>query len=120
MTSTKVLVVDDDQDTADSLAALIDALGYETEVAYGGTEAVAACERCAPELAILDIRMPRVDGREAARLLRGLDRPPRAIVSFTGAVAPEDGHSSERLFDGRLSKPPRLGELRALLARTCA
>ena len=65
-----VLVVDDDRDAADSLALVLGLLGYWVEVAYEGPGAVEAAIEAIPDIAVLDLGMPVMDGYELARRLR--------------------------------------------------
>jgi PAS domain S-box-containing protein len=69
----RVLVVDDNEDAADSLAALLQLSGHEVMVAYDGRQALEAAEQFRPEVVLLDVSMPRMDGHEAARRLRATD-----------------------------------------------
>ena len=72
--STRVLVVDDNQDAAANLGFLLAAAGYEVETCFDGPSALAAAERFGPDACVLDIDMPEMDGYELARRLR---RKPR-------------------------------------------
>ena len=84
MSSTcSVVVADDNHDAADSLVELLGALGYSAVAAYDGQEAVEACSTLEPELAILDIQMPLLDGCAAARLIRSGAHPPGTIASLS-------------------------------------
>ncbi len=65
-----LLVVEDDVDVADMLSAYFHIQGYAVKTAYGGEEALAACRSERPDLIILDIRLPDIDGYEVARRLR--------------------------------------------------
>src|SRR5690606_21955550 len=67
-----VLVVDDNADAAESLAALLEVLGASSRVVHDGTAAIAACQARAPEIIFLDIGMPKMDGYEVARRIRAL------------------------------------------------
>jgi Response regulator receiver domain len=62
-----VLVVDDDRDAADSLALVLGVLGYRVDVAYGGAGAVEAAIEAIPDVAVLDLGMPGMDGYELSR-----------------------------------------------------
>jgi CheY-like chemotaxis protein len=66
----RILVVDDSEDSAASLAMLLTILGNETRTAHDGLEAVDAAERFRPEIVLLDIGLPRLNGYEAARRIR--------------------------------------------------
>jgi hypothetical protein len=71
-TGVRVLVVDDNQDAADSLGELLALLGYRAEVAYDPAQALALASAAMPEVAILDIGLPGMDGFELGGRLRGL------------------------------------------------
>ncbi len=70
MVQRRVLVVDDNHDSADSLALYLRLLGHDTQTAYDGLDAVADAERFRPHLLVLDIGMPRLNGYDAARRIR--------------------------------------------------
>lgn len=113
-----VLVVDDNQDFAESLARLLELAGHRVEVAYDGEEALAACARCRPEAVVLDIGLPRLDGYEVARRLR---RDPAhqgvLLVAVSGYGKDEDRERGrEAGFDHYLVKPADPGVLKAILA----
>ncbi|MCK9684998.1 response regulator [Scleromatobacter humisilvae] len=118
-TRCRVLVVDDNHDSADSLVDLLRAKGHVAFAAYDGQEAVEVCADWHPDLAILDVQMPRLDGCSAARLMRDGSEPPQLIASLTGMSADEEPlRSGSDVFDVKLSKPPRLQEIDDLLDRT--
>jgi two-component system OmpR family response regulator len=80
-----VLVVDDLPDAAESLATLLDLYGFPARAATGGADALAACAAELPDVVVLDLLMPGVDGCAVARRLRevyGAERP--AVVALTG------------------------------------
>ena len=112
----RVVVADDNHDAADSLALMIECLGYSAHAAYDGREAVEASARYFPELAILDVQMPALDGCAAARHLRSMEKAPVCIASLT-ALDPgtEPFKSQAHAFDVHLTKPPKLEEITALL-----
>jgi len=113
-----VVVADDSRDSADSLVALLGAMGYSAIAAYDGREAVEACSVSSPDVAILDIQMPFLDGCAAARLIRSSAHPPRMIASLSALRHWEEPMKSEAgAFDVRLAKPVRIEQLRELLAR---
>jgi PAS domain S-box-containing protein len=113
----RVLVVDDNQDAADSLAMLLQLSGQEVVVAYDATMALASADEFQPTLAFLDIGMPGMDGYELARRLR--QRPGvqgAVLVALTGWGRPEDrGRSEQAGFDHHLVKPVDPAELMKLL-----
>jgi CheY-like chemotaxis protein len=81
----KVLVVDDERDVADSLAALLKILGYDVCVAYSGDGAIEVAGRYRPSVVILDINMPGMDGLQTARRLKADRRLQR--TTFVGHTA---------------------------------
>ena len=114
----RVLVVDDNVDAATMLAALVRQLGHEVEIVHDGSAALKAAEGYRPEVVLLDIGMPGMNGFEVARRLRELARIPAVrIVAVTGWGKPEDQlRSREAGFDMHLIKPVELSEIkRALL-----
>jgi len=115
----RVLVVDDNVDAAESLAALLELDGHATRVAHGGDEALAAASEFRPQIVFLDIGMPGKDGYEVARELR---RDPRnrdtMLVALTGWGAQDDrARSKSAGFDYHLTKPAELLAVEALLAK---
>ncbi len=114
----RVLVVDDNADAADSLAVLLRLLGHDVRVAHDGPQALAAAAGGWPELVLLDIGMPGMDGYEVARRLRADPATAGAVLAaLTGWGQEEDRRrSKEAGFDLHLVKPADLGELQRLLA----
>jgi len=103
----KILVVDDLRDSADSLALLFDALGHETMTSYDGEQAVEAAQSFLPDIVFLDINMPILDGYGAARSLRGAqgDAPP-VLVALTAVSGPEAKRRADDAgFDFYVTKP---------------
>ncbi len=113
----RVLVIDDDHDCADTVAMVLERLGAEVRVAYSGLAGVSLFPSFKPELVLLDIGMPGMDGYATIAALRAAqsDRPVK-IVALTGW-----GRSEDRMrtlaagFDQHLVKPSGLDDLRALL-----
>jgi len=113
-----VVVADDNREAADTLVELLGAMGYSAVAAYDGREAVEACSALQPELAILDVEMPLLDGCAAARLIRAGARPPAMIAALSGLRHWQDPLKSDiGVFDVRLAKPPRMDQLVELLDR---
>jgi CheY-like chemotaxis protein len=114
-----VLIVDDHRDTADSLGKVITAWGHQAFVAYDGPTALELARLHHPEVAILDLRMPGMDGFEVAKQLRE-ELGPRAIT-LVAVTALGDGEALRRTeqagFAFHLVKPAYLPELRNLLSR---
>jgi PAS domain S-box-containing protein len=115
----RVLVVDDNRDSAESLAALLRLDRHEVLVAYGGKEALLVAEREQPDLILLDIGMPDMDGYEVARLLRADDQSPGVlIVAISGYGQAGDRQKSLAAgFDGHLVKPVAASDLAPWLNR---
>jgi CheY-like chemotaxis protein len=115
----RVLIVDDNIDAAESLGALLTALGAVVCVAHSGDEALRELERFHPDSAIVDVGMPGMDGYELARRLRasrGFNR--NLIVALTGWGEPQDREKSKAAgIDHHLVKPPDVGTLRSVLDR---
>lgn len=114
----RVLVVDDNVDSADSLAMLLELSGHEVSTAYDGLEAVDAAERLRPDVVLLDIGMPRLNGYDAARRIR--EQPwgrQMLLIAQTGWGQEEDRRRArEAGFDGHLTKPVDMAALARLLA----
>ncbi len=103
----RVLVVDDNQDGADSLATLIELSGHEVRAAYDGLQAVAAAGEFRPDLILMDVGMPRLNGLDATRRIRAAEWGRAVhIVSLTGWGQEQDRHNSaEAGANGHLVKP---------------
>ncbi len=115
--SLSVLVVDDNQDAAESLAMLLRTAGAEVQVAHDGPAALAEFERSEPDVVLLDIGMPDMDGCEVARRLREISPAGRvSLVALTGWGQDEDRRRvREAGFDHHLVKPVDLASLQSLL-----
>jgi PAS domain S-box-containing protein len=115
--SLSVLVVDDNQDAAESLAMLLRTAGAEVHVAHDGPAALTEFERSAPDVVLLDIGMPDMDGCEVARRLREISPAGRAaLVALTGWGQDEDRRRVRGAgFDHHLVKPVDLASLQSLL-----
>jgi CheY-like chemotaxis protein len=114
-----IVVADDNRDAADSLAQLLGLMGYDAVAVYDGEQAVRACHDLHPDLAILDVQMPVLDGCSAARRIRDDDVRPPMLASLSALKMQDEPLRSEHeLFDTHLSKPLRMNELSTLLART--
>ncbi len=116
--SLRVLVVDDNQDGADSLAMMLEALGHQVRVEYDGRAGANAATGWHPDVALLDIGLPGINGYELARTLREAEDTRHAtLVAVTGWGQQEDRRrSAEAGFDQHLVKPVDPAHLRALLA----
>ena len=113
----RVLVVDDEQVIADTLAKILDLNGYEASAVYTGTAAVASARSLRPDLIISDVIMPDMDGIQAAISIRGF-LPDCKILLFSGQAATagllEDARAQGHEFD-ILGKPVHPSDLLAKL-----
>jgi PAS domain S-box-containing protein len=117
-TGRRILVVDDNRDGAESLAMMLRLMGNEVSLAHDGVEAVEAAGRVRPEVILMDVGMPRLNGLDAARQIR--EQPwGRAvtIVALTGWGQENDRERSRAAgCDGHLVKPVAVEDLSRLLA----
>jgi PAS domain S-box-containing protein len=116
--SRRVLVADDVDDSAESLALVLRRMGHEVEVARDGESAIEAVRSFAPDVVLLDIGMPRVDGYEVCRRLRAEPGGKSLhLIAITGWGQEEDRRRSQEAgFDRHLVKPVDPAELAALIA----
>ncbi len=114
----RVLVIDDDRDSADSLAIMVRSTGAQAHVAYDGPSGLAALPRFKPQLVLLDLGMPGMDGFETARRIRALPEGRELLlVALTGWGQPEDrARTRDAGFDRHLIKPLGPQALADLLA----
>jgi two-component system CheB/CheR fusion protein len=114
----RVLVADDNEDAAQTLALLLSFQGCETRVALSGTAAVETALRWPPDAAVLDIGMPGLDGHAVAHALRAQPGGAhRLLVALTGWGQDADRRKSAAAgFDHHLTKPVDVPRLLALLA----
>ena len=115
-------MVDDNRDGATSLAEMLTVMGNETQTAFDGLEAVAVAEAFRPDVILMDIGMPKLNGYDACRRIReqpwGRDV---VIVAQTGWGQDDDRRKSEAAgFNFHLVKPVDPSALEELLARTAA
>ncbi|HEY0879109.1 MAG TPA: ATP-binding protein [Zeimonas sp.] len=113
-----VLVADDNVDFAWSLSVLLESAGHEVRVVHDGVDALQAIRARAPDIAILDIGMPRLNGYEVARRVRAEIEAPVMMVALTGWGQASDREAASRAgFDHHLVKPVAPEELLALVGR---
>lgn len=107
LTTRKILVVDDNVDAADTLEALLGMDGFDVKAVYDGVAAVEAAERIRPDIIVMDIGMPGMDGYDAARMIRqqpgGKDMTLIALTGW-GQTADKD-RAGQAGFDHHLVKP---------------
>jgi CheY-like chemotaxis protein len=114
-----VLVVDDNVDSAESLAEVLEMSGHRVRIAHDGPAALAVAGEFRPQAIVLDIGLPGLSGHEVAKRIRGEDWG-RAIhlVALSGWGQAEDRQRSrEAGFDAHFVKPVDLDELEAVLQR---
>ncbi len=106
-TALRILVVDDNRDSADSLAEVLGLMGGDTRTAYDGEEAVASALEFRPDAIVLDIGLPKLNGYEACRRIRALPGINRAVlIAQTGWGQDEDRQRTQSAgFDHHLVKP---------------
>lgn len=118
----RVLVVDDDRDTADTLSALVRVWGYDGRAAYDGEAALRIVATFLPDLLLVDLAMPRLDGCMLAVKLRSMPELAESkLVALSGYTDAEHRQLAlEAGFVRFLAKPADLNELQSLLAGTLA
>ena len=117
-THRRVLVVEDQPDSRETLRMLLEVWGHEVDEAGDGLEGVQKALSWRPDVAVVDIGLPCLDGWEVARRVRSALRDGILLIALTGYNRPEDRERSARAgFDIHLSKPACPDALRLLLAR---
>lgn len=103
----RVLVVDDNEDAAATLTMLLELSGYETREARDGLQALAIAREFEPQIGLLDIGLPLIDGHELARRLRRMPGGEHLVlVALSGwGQAPDREASAAAGFDAHLVKP---------------
>jgi CheY-like chemotaxis protein len=103
----RILVVEDNRDTADSLRLLLELYGYEVTVTYSGPDGVRAAEQDQPDVVLCDIGLPGLDGHGVARQLRANPATAKArLIAVTAYGQDEDRRRShEAGFEHHLVKP---------------
>jgi len=112
----RVLVVDDNRDSAETMAMLLELDGHETVLAHDGKQAVEAAFASRPSMVLLDIGLPYMNGYEACRAMRDGGLSEALIVAMTGYGQDEDRRRSvEAGFDAHLVKPVDIADIRHLI-----
>jgi PAS domain S-box-containing protein len=114
----RVLIADDNRDAAETLGMLLSVAGYQVEICHSGSEAVSRIARSRPEVAILDIGMPGMNGFEVAKAVRAQPGGDGIhLIALTGWGQEEDQRASRSAgFDRHLTKPVDLPELEQVIA----
>jgi CheY-like chemotaxis protein len=112
-----ILIVDDSADVARSMAMLLQAEGHEVRTELDGAAALRTLQAWRPDVVLLDIGLPQMDGYEVARRMRECPAGERALlIAVTGWGQPEDRRrSTDAGFDFHVTKPVELNVLNALL-----
>jgi CheY-like chemotaxis protein len=111
----RILLADDNQDFAVSLALLLRGMGHEVRVEHDGAAALAAAGEFQPDIAFLDIGLPKLNGFDLARGLRALNAG-GILVAVTGWGQPSDRQKAKDAgFDDYMVKPVEIDRIRALL-----
>jgi PAS domain S-box-containing protein len=115
----RILVADDNADSAESLALLLQMMGHDVRTELDGARAVETAQAFQPEVVLLDLGMPQLNGYEAARRIRALPGGDKVVlIAQTGWSQPEDRQRSRDAgFDHHVVKPIPAGALEKLLAR---
>jgi CheY-like chemotaxis protein len=113
----RVLIADDNRDAADSLAILLRMEGHDVSVVYDGKQAVAAIDSLRPEVAVLDIGMPELNGYEVAReVRRGPMGTTVTLIAVTGwGQALDKARATEAGFNHHFTKPIAVEHLAQML-----
>jgi CheY-like chemotaxis protein len=114
----RILVVDDNKDSADSLALLLRFSGNDVQAAHDGLEALALAESFRPDVVLMDIGMPNMNGYDAARRIR--EQPwgrKMVLIAQTGWGQGEDQRRAEEAgFNAHMVKPLELDSLMRMIA----
>ena len=115
--SLRILIVDDNRDGADALGLLVEALGHQVHVTYGGKQALDVARAFRPDLKLVDLLMPDMGGCEFTKIVRQIPSFVKTkIVAVTGQKENADKALASRAgFDEFLVKPASLAEIQAVL-----
>jgi len=112
----KILVVDDNEPAAQSLGKLLERRGHTTKITYKGITALNLISTFQPEIMLIDIGLPDIDGYEIARQLRKDNKYSSVLIALTGYGQDEDKLKAKSAgFDYHLTKPVTLSEIEVLL-----
>ena len=111
-----VLVVDDNQDAADSLARFLRLAGHQVDVAYNGMCALARVRSAHPDVVLCDLGLPELSGFDFARAVRREQPRTIRLVAISGYARPDDiRRSLEAGFDAHVAKPAQAADIERLL-----
>lgn len=108
-----ILIVDDNRDAAETMAALLRLDGHRVSLAFDGPEALEAAQRELPDVVLLDIGLPRMNGFEVARQIRAMPQLAGALVIGMSGYAQSADRAAARAagFDAHLAKPADLSQV---------
>lgn len=117
-TTKRILIVDDNVQAADVASELLDLYGYQTAVAYGGQQGLQTAAAFVPDVILLDLGMPGMDGFQVAAALRARpDLRDVALVAFSAWGDPATRQRTQAAgFDQHLTKPASLEEILGTIA----
>jgi two-component system, sensor histidine kinase len=117
MPGRSILLVEDHADAREALQALLELDGYEVTTAAEGMAALDIARLKHPDIALIDIGLPGLDGYEVARRLRAAGGPRPILLALTGYSQPQDRRDAQEAgFDAHLVKPVDPADLTRLLA----
>lgn len=113
----RILIVEDHHDSGDSLKIRLEALGYEVHLAYDGETGVRAAAALRPDVILMDIGLPHLNGYDAVRQIRAQNLESRVLIIAVTAWGQETDryHSAEAGFDHHLVKPLDFAKLEQIL-----
>jgi CheY-like chemotaxis protein len=110
----RVLIVEDSEDARMALKTLLELLGHEVRVAGDGTSALAVLGKFKPEVALLDLSLPDIDGYQLAQQLRAIPELQQMVLIALSGQEPDMELAREAGFDHHVRKPAEVAELLAL------
>lgn len=115
-----ILIAEDNELNRELLVTVLNANGYETLIASNGEEAVKISQTELPELILMDIQMPRLDGFDALALLKQQEQTANIpVIAVTGNAMPHDLEKIEKTgFNSTINKPYKIDELLDTIAVT--
>ena len=112
-----ILIVEDSDDNRDSLQELLESEGHRVDTAMDGEQGVARAIAAHPDVALVDIGLPRLDGYEVARRIRAAGGSDIFLVALTGYGQPEDRtRAAAAGFDVHITKPIKFSDLDEILS----
>jgi two-component system CheB/CheR fusion protein len=113
----RILLIDDNQDVANSLSVWFKTIGHQVEIASNGARGISSAQTFKPDIILLDIGLPDMDGYQVARKLRDLsDMRNVWIIALSGYDQKKNSFNAESAgFDHYLMKPPNLNQLQELI-----